>query len=41
MFNNETKTVEKFGQNIVTTIKMGIGDKGYLSLVQTMRLLYK
>ena len=26
MFNNETKTVKKFGQNIVTTIKMRIGD---------------
>ena len=26
MFNNETKTVEKFGQNIVTIIKMRIGD---------------
>ena len=26
MFDNETKTVEKFGQNIIATIKMRIGN---------------
>jgi len=26
MFDNETKTVEKFKQNVITTIKMRIGN---------------
>jgi len=26
MFDNKTKTIEKFGQNIIATIKMRIGD---------------
>ena len=26
MFDNETKTVKKFGQNIIATIKMRIGN---------------
>ena len=41
MFDNETETVEKFGQNIIATIKMRIGNMKRFALINEETIVNK